>query len=160
MPALNLTCWSDLRQALTDHLDPSGQHGFEGLMARLLAAETGKPFYLARSGDQPTGDAYSPMAGVSIQAKLYKKSKVAGSAVEADIQRVLRECPLTDVYILATTKADSQLKLRLEKLTEETGVDLLLLVLDGTMIPLGALCVKHWGILKQFLPELMASADE
>lgn len=145
--------WGALRKAVRD-LKPTGHRGFEELCARLFQAETGEPFYLARTGDQPVGDAYSPSAGISIQAKHYTTGKISENNVEGDIGRLLRESPQTDIFLVVALRADSQLKLRLERLTEETGVDIELLAFDDTSSPLGSLCIVHWNIIREFFPKI------
>jgi hypothetical protein len=122
MPSIKITNWNELRIALGESLRPEGKHGFEGFLARLFEAETAQPFYLARTGDQPAGDVYGPLAGVVLQAKRYLIAKIDENNVEGDIDRALRETPETDIFVVAATRTDNQLKLRLEKKTEETGV--------------------------------------
>lgn len=51
----------------------------------------GNFFYLARTGDQPAGDAYGPEAGVALRAKRYTTSKISANNVEGEIHRLLRE---------------------------------------------------------------------
>ena len=160
MSETKVTSWRELRLALGKRLKATGNQGFEGLLARLFTAETEQPFYLARTGDQPAGDAYGPVAGVSIQAKRYTVAKIDENNVEGDIDRALRETPATDIFVVAATRTDNQLKLRLEKKTAETGVDLLLFALDDALSPLGALCVTHWDIVREFLPNLDVSSDK
>ena len=159
MPEIAVTGWKELRLALGEHLRPDGPEGFEGLLARMFAAETGQPFYLARTGDQPAGDVYGPLSGIALQAKRYTAATIDANNVEGDIDRALRETEGTDIFIVAATRADNQLKLRLEKKTNETGVDLVLLALDDGITPLGAICVKHWKVLREFLPNLDAASD-
>jgi len=53
---------SDLIEALRQNvrkLDPDGQAGFEGLMATVLSAVTGRTFVLASSGTQRGRDGQS-----------------------------------------------------------------------------------------------------
>lgn len=160
MPDLHIRGWNDLRLVLGQNLKPEGEKGFEGLLARLFSAQIGQPFYLARTGDQPAGDVYSPQAGIALQAKRYTIAKIDQNNVEGDIDRALRETPNTDIFIVATTRVDNQLKLRLEKKTEETGVDIILLALGDSISPLGALIVNHWHILREFLLHIDEYSDE
>lgn len=160
MSDLHIRGWDDLRLVLGQNLKPEGEQGFEGLLARLFSAQVQMPFYLARTGDQPAGDVYSPQAGVALQAKRYIIAKIDQNNVEGDIDRALRETPNTDIFIVATTRVDNQLKLRLDKKTEETGVDIILLALGDSISPLGALIVTHWNILRGFLPHIDESSDE
>jgi len=159
MPRLKVTNWEEFRLAFGRELKAEGPNGFEGLLARLFALETGQPFFLARSGDQPGGDVYGSLAGVAIQAKRYTAAKVDENRVEGDIDRTLREAPNTDVFVVAVTRPDNQLKLRLEKKGDEIGVDIVLLSLNDSLSPLGALCVKHWNTVREFLPSLAQESD-
>lgn len=145
--------WEKLRKAACQ-LRAEGEDGFEGLVAALFEAETGKPFYVARKGDQPVGDAYSPGAGVAVQAKRYTTSRISENEVEGDIHRALRDAPALDVFIVASTKPSAQLAARLAQITNETGVDILFLVLADGLRDFGALCLAHLEVLQRFLPKL------
>ncbi len=148
--------WANLRLILCD-LPPDGKDGFEGLVAHLFEAETGSSFYLARKGDQPVGDAYSPNAAIILQAKRYKSSKVSEREIEGEIDDVLRPASGLDVYVVAVTKSIAQLAVKLERKTKETGLDILPLDLGDELTEFGALCVTHWGTVAKFSPKLGAA---
>lgn len=150
--------WEALHEALGS-LPAEGADGFEGFISRLFEAETGQKFYLARRGDQPAGDVYGPMAKSVLQAKRYVRSDVSANNVEGDIDRALRDVPGLDVFVVAITKEQNQLKLRLETKSTETGLDIVYLVLGGPSSGLGALCVEHWAIVREFFPTLDESSN-
>jgi len=155
-----ITSWKNLREAI-GKLNPEGERGFEGLAAKLFEAETGACFYVARKGDQPVGDAYSPRSGVALQAKLYDVASLSENEVEGDIDRILREAPALDVLIVATTakKGLAQLAARLKSKTSETGLDLMLSALGDELASFGALCVVHWDVVQKFIPGLDAQSQ-
>ena len=155
-----VTNWGALRHAVAA-LNAEGEHGFEGFVARLFEAETGTRFYVARKGDQPVGDAYSPRAAVALQAKLYDASTLSENEVEGDVDRIIRESPVLDVIVVATTatKGLAQLSARLAEKTQETSLDLLLFSLRDDLTPFGAFCIAHLGVVQQFVSGLDADSQ-
>ena len=134
---------------------PEGEEGFEGLLLQLFEGETGATFYLARKGDQPVGDSFSPESGIILEAKLYtSRSSPSENSIEGEIDQALRHCPRLDVFIVATTKIRAQLVSRLQRKMNETGLDILLLQLANKRSELAALCVHHCDISARFLPKL------
>jgi hypothetical protein len=146
--------WKELRNAI-GKLRPEGEDGFEGLVRALFESETGKSFYLARKGDQPVGDVFSPRAGVALEAKHYKsKAQPSERAIEGEIDDALCEVPALDVFVVAATKPLGQLAARLAKKTRATGLDILLLHLGDDLSEFAALCVAHWQVILRFIPRL------
>lgn len=144
--------WVSLKAALSG-MKADGDNGFEGLVARLFECETGQRFFVARKGDQPSSDAYGPAAATTLQTKRITSSSVRENDIEGDIDRALREVPVLDVYVVATTRASAQLRLRLAQKTRETGLDIVLLDLTDTASEFGALCVQHPDIMRVFVPD-------
>lgn len=148
--------WSDLL-ALLLGLDPSGQAGFEGAISKLLQSHTGTRFYLAKTGDQPVGDIYSPGRGIAIQTKRYGgKNAPSDTEILGDADRAILEAPSLDLYIVATTKSSNQLKRRLDLKAEADAVDMLLLELSNQCSELGALCLAYWESIR----DLLSPSDE
>jgi hypothetical protein len=145
--------WKRLQEAL-GRIDPEGEHGFEGLLASLFETETGNRFFVARKGDQPVGDAYSPTAGIALQAKRYTRASISENEVEGDIDRALREAPTLEVFVVAATRNLGQLAARLAHKTSEIGLEIVPLSLGNDLTELGALCVAHWDMVQKFLPDL------
>jgi len=85
-------------------MPPAGVRGFEGLIAGILGAETGYRYYVARNGDQPSGDAYAPDMGVALQTKRMTASSIRENELEGDIDRVIREIPALEIYVIATSR--------------------------------------------------------
>jgi hypothetical protein len=146
--------WKGLLNAI-GKLNPEGNLGFEGLIKTLFENETGKSFYLSRKGDQPSGDVFSPTAGVVLEAKRYtQKSQISEDKIEGEIDRVLREINSLDLFVVAATKSLGQLVARLETKTVETGLDILALPLSSELTEFGALCVNNWQVVEGFIPKL------
>jgi len=147
--------WVKLREMVLA-LPAVGEAGFEGLVTRLLSAETGSRFYLARSGDQKSGDSISTLAGVSVQTKLYTSTRISENNVEGEIRGLLAENPQVDLYFLASTSSTptAQLKTRLERIEQETGLDIIFEVLAEIASPLGAMLAKHFAKVADFFPEI------
>lgn len=131
----------NLRQRLLS-LKPTGEDGFEGLVASALAATTGLVFRLAKSGSQFGRDASTennPFA-IAMEAKRYQddlsledlagKALLAGHYLENKV----------DLWVLvATSKVGDDTVRQLSEILENHGVSLL--VLDWTPHPLPPLAV-------------------
>lgn len=118
---------------------------FEKLVARLLELHLEIPFVVARSGDQPRGDARSMSGDVSMQAKRYTGEKPPNAkTIEGDIREAIRESPHLQVYVLAVTRDTEQLSHTLDAIARETGLDIVTLELSDGLSELGALCVTFW----------------
>ena len=125
---------------------------FEKLVATLLTSFLKTPFVVARSGDQPRGDARNLTGEVSIQAKKYS-DKTAPRAVEivGDIDRVRRNLQDLQVYVLAMSRGPyEQLLNELEDIEKDTGLDIVVLELTDELSELGALCVTFWEDIRDF----------
>ena len=132
---------------------------FEKLVATLLTSFFKVPFVVARSGDQPSGDAISISGEVSMQAKLYKsKGTPNAKIVEGDIRQVIRELPHLQVYVLAVSRDAAQLRGTLDSVAEETGLDIVILELSDGVSDLGVLCVTFWKRIYSFFP--LADTDQ
>ena len=124
---------------------------FEKLVAELLKSFLNIPFVVARSGDQPSGDARDLEGKVSMQAKRYKsKDPPNAKAVEGDIRQVNRTLQDLQVYVLAVSRNTAQLRDTLDAVEEETGLDIVVLELTDELSDLGALCVTIWEDLQDF----------
>ena len=147
--------WADLRKLLLS-LKATGESGFEGLMARLLGVETGSRYFLARAGDQRSGDALSIEAGVSVQAKLYNSTRINENNIEGEIRGLIAEIPHVDLYFLVSTSADStaQLESRLDRIESETGLDIVFETFSEDANPVGALLVTHFESIRDHFPDL------
>lgn len=134
-------------------LKPDVEAGFEGLVRRLFEAEMGMSFYLARKGDQPSGDAYSPRAGVVLEAKCYTTGRVSEQGIEGEIDDALRRVPDLDLFVITSTKHFGQLAARLKRKTQELGIDVLMLSLSDQLTEFGALCIAHWDVVRGAIPK-------
>ena len=125
---------------------------FEELTATLLTSFLEVRFVVARSGDQPSGDARSMTGEVAIQAKKYS-DKTALRAVEivGDIDRVRRNLQDLQVYVLVISRdTDEQLLSELEDIEKDTGLDIVVLELTDNLSDLGALCITFWEDIHEF----------
>jgi hypothetical protein len=97
-----------LKAALLD-LEPTGDKGFEGLIAAVLSEIAGRPFRLASSGSQRgrDGDSAFDAGATYFEAKLYKnavpKNEVLSKLTELEID----DAGQVDTWILASTRAVS-----------------------------------------------------
>ena len=125
---------------------------FEEFIAILLTAFLEVPFVVARSGDQPRGDARSVSGNVSIQAKRYTAGNLPDvKAIEGDIGQARRAPALNlQTYVLAVSRDTEQLNYELDAIARETGVDIVTLELIDELSDLGALCVTFWEDIRHF----------
>ena len=139
--------WQKLK-ALIQSIKPKE---FEKFTAALLTSFLEVPFVVARSGDQPSGDARSLTGGVSIQAKKYTgKNSPNAKTIEGDIRQAIRTLPNLQVYVLAISRDTAQLRDILEAVVEETGLDIVTLELSDDLSDIGALCVTFWENIHHF----------
>ena len=142
--------WQELKK-LIQKMGNDGKD-FEKLVATLLTSFLEVSFVVARSGDQPRGDARSMTSDVSIQAKKYS-DKTAPRAVEivGDIDRVRRNSQDLQVYVLVISRdTDEQLLSELEDIEKDTGLDIVVLELTDNLSELGALCITFWEDILEF----------
>ena len=139
--------WQELKN-LIQSIKPAD---FEELTATLLTLFLKDPFVVARSGDQPSGDARSLTGEVSIQAKKYAgKNNPNAKTIEGDIRQTIRTLPNLQVYVLAVSRDTAQLRDTLDAVEEETGLDIVVLELTDNLSDLGALCVTYWEDIHHF----------
>ena len=141
--------WQKLKE-LIQSMGRDG-HDFEKLVAALLTSFLKTPFVVARSGDQPSGDARSLTGEVAIQAKNYSdRTSLDAIGIEGDIRRVNRTLQYLQVYILAVSRRTAQLRDTLDAVEAETGLDIVVLELTNDLSDLGALCVTFWEDINGF----------
>ena len=119
--------WQKLKK-LVQSVKPAD---FERLVAALLTSFLKVPFVVARSGDQPRGDARSLAGEVSIQVKRYTGKKTPDvKTIEGDIGQARRDPELhLQTYILAVSRDTEQLSYELNAIARETGLDIVTLEL-------------------------------
>ena len=124
---------------------------FEKLAAVLLKSFLNIPFVVARSGDQPSGDARNLTGEVSIQAKNYSdRTSLNAKEIEGDIRQVNRTLQDLQVYVLVVSRDTAQLHDTLDAVSEDTGLDIVVLELTDELSELGALCVTFWKDISDF----------
>ena len=143
-------------QKLKELVHSMNYNDFEKLVARLLELHLKIPFVVARSGDQPRGDARSITSDVSMQAKLYTSDNTPNAkTVEGDIREAIRRSSHLQVYVLAVSRDAEQLNSTLDDIARETGLDIVTLELSGELSDIGALCVTFWEDIHHFFQSLL-----
>tara|TARA_R110000868_G_scaffold352856_2_gene614101 strand:- start:187 stop:4839 length:4653 start_codon:yes stop_codon:yes gene_type:complete len=164
LPPTSLTgALDDLRTALTD-LKPTGQHGFEGLLARVLSTISGQDFRLAKSGLQFGKDGEtlaSTSPHISFEAKLYT-GDIPATEVHGKITQLIGSSAPPDIWVLgATVEAGTQLLDPMQSAAEKNGIAIL--VLDwphaSDIPPLAAACAMAPDETNAFLKEQIANAQ-
>lgn len=139
--------WKDLKECI-QNMEASD---FETLVAKLLTALLNEPFWVARAGDQPSGDARSDSRQIVIQAKRYTTTRFDASSIEGDIHQAKRTLPELQVYVLAASRdVPAQLRNRLDAVEKDTGLDIVTLELSEKLSDIGALCVTFWKDVRDF----------
>ncbi len=139
--------WQELKD-LIQSIKPAD---FEELIATLLTSFLKIPFVVARSGDQSSGDARDLEGKISMQAKRYTgKRSPNAKTVDGDIREAIRKLPHLQVYVLAISRDTAQLHDTLDAVSEETGLDIVILELTDDLSDLGTLCITFWEDLHDF----------
>ena len=143
-------------QKLKELIQNMGDDGidFEELVAKLLGVLLETHFELEKSGYQPRGDAINEEGTIVLQTKKYRdknsinRKEIVGDILEAHSDP---ELPNLQSYVLAASRTMSALLLnRLNKVAEETGLDIITLELTNNLSNLGALCVTFWRDIRHF----------
>lgn len=138
-------------QKLKDLIQSIKPVDFEKLAAALLTSFLKVPFVVARSGDQPSGDARSLTGEVSIQAKNYSdRTSLNAKEIEGDIRQVNRTLQDLQVYVLVVSRDAAQLHDKFDTVSKETGLNIVTLELSDELSDLGALCVTFWEDIRDF----------
>ncbi|RZJ45484.1 MAG: hypothetical protein EON87_07390, partial [Brevundimonas sp.] len=122
-PSAHIKALADLMAALLA-LKPAGAKGFEGLLAKVLSAASGRPFRLAKSGLQNGKDgATSARDGqIAFEAKLYT-GKLPDNEVLTKIARLIDAPTPPDVWFLgATVEVSTQLLDPMEGAARKNGI--------------------------------------
>jgi hypothetical protein len=145
--------WSELNDALKQ-ISPTGASGFESLVGDLLRAFTKQSFFLARTGDQPSGDVYSPDKGIVVQVKRYTSTEISEKEIVGDVNQAIDTVADLDLYVVVATRHTGQLAAKLEGLSTRSGIDIVTISLVDVISDLGSLCIAHWQIVRPYFPQL------
>ena len=145
----------NLKQAILK-LDPTGEDGFEGLIAAVLTVVTGQPFRLASSGVQRGRDGDSAFDGGAtyFEAKLYKGKVSKDSIASKIVDLQTDDIGQVDMFIVCSTSSTFlQSASDFNKLCESIGIKFVLLDwIANTPLPPLATVVAMGGIAaKDFL---------
>lgn len=143
MTASTTPSFTALKSLLLE-LNPTGNHGFEGLIAVSLGAITGVPFRLAASGTQRgiDGETAFPEGGIAFEGKLYA-GKVPRQEVITKIADLARSDKFADiVWVLGSTSpVSTQLADDLRSDADRSGISVLVLDWSETDMPLLAVAM-------------------
>ena len=129
-------------------LTPSGDTGFEGLIAVLLEKLTGERFFLAVSGRQAGRDMRSSglrKTNIAVECKRYKENTSLDERdILGELEQAFINAPDLDVWALVATRAISdQLYSSLRSSAENKGIEIVFIETnDGEPSSLSALCAS------------------
>lgn len=140
-----------MNQELMDalrNLHPSGQQGFEGLIAKLLEVLTGRHFYLAQSGTQLGRDMSASGSNtdvIAVECKRYgRNTELDERELLGEFEQVSTVISDLDLWVLITSRdIPSQIHESLRKKADKEGVTYLSISTgDGTPSSLEVLCAQ------------------
>ncbi len=156
-------------------LGPSGEDGFEGVVAEALSRISGVPFRLAKSGAQSGIDGAAAYAedAICFECKRYDKEPPA-SEVVIKIDDLCRHKDEADLLwtLACTASVKTQLADRLREKAAKDGIEVLILDWTGDPPPLAIVLVKAGspvidkivalceGVAKNELEEIFAAIRE
>ena len=150
---------SELKEALLQ-LQPTGDKGFEGLLAHILSHITKQDFRLASSGLQLgiDGETLAGLNHISFEGKLYNGT-LNKDQILSKITSIIASSSPPDIWILgATIGVNTQLLDQAGKAAEKNGIELL--VFDwpnsSAIPPLAAACTMAADKAKTFFDEQIA----
>jgi hypothetical protein len=127
---------------------PTGPEGFEGLVAQLLTAFTGRRFHLARSGSQAGRDMSTRHASsnvVAVECKRYgRETELDERELLGELAQAIRDIPDLDLWVLVSSRdVPSQLYEALYQQARHDSIEFLSIsVDDGEPSSLEALCAQ------------------
>lgn len=136
-------------------LEPTGQNGFEGLLAAVLTDVTRVNFRIAQSGSQHGKDGQSTDSGVKFEAKLYDKEVSKNDVLNKVAEIGVYDDGRTDLWILGSTGAvPTQVADIIDKLGQRLTIATLILDWPNAGLPtLAALLVMAGEATARFLAE-------
>lgn len=139
------------------NLSPSGQNGFEGLIAQLLEVLTGRRFYLAQSGSQLGRDMSASASNtdvIAVECKRYgSKTKLEDRELLGELVQVAKAIPDLDLWVLVASRdISSQLHESLRSTANDYGIAYLAISTgDETPSSLEVLCAQAIDRVVNFL---------
>ena len=154
----------NLRKAILK-LDPTGEDGFEGLMAAVLTEATGQPFRLASSGVQRGRDGDSAFDGGAtyFEAKLYKGRVSKESIAPKLVDLLADDKGQVDTFIVCSTSSISaQSTSDFNKSCESIGIKFVLLdwVANTPLPPLATVVAMGRIAAKDFLSAKLSRSED
>jgi hypothetical protein len=155
-------------------LAPTGQRGFEGLIARLLERLTGQRFFLALSGQQGGQDLASESRTgnkLAVECKRYREdTPLSADELVAKLTDAANGPTPPDIWmVVATKRLGDQHHKKLERVARTYGISYFPIDInsgdaDGELSPLAVLLATDPGIvmdhLRRFAPALSPSHAE
>lgn len=147
---------TDLRETLTD-LAPTGEDGFEGLLAVVLGKITGQEFRLAGSGSQhgKDGEAITSLSHLTFEGKLYT-GDIPRNEVLSKATEIIGGTQIPDAWILgATVVVKPQILGPLQSAFERNAISMIVLDWPETVAipPLACACALADSAAKDFLTQ-------
>jgi hypothetical protein len=140
-------------------LEPAGENGFEGLIAKLLEKLTGRRFFLASSGYQDGRDMSTCRIGlniIAVECKRYlKKTQLDVQKLLGELVQVSRAFPDLDLWVLVASRSvNDTLQTSLNKFSQDHGFSLLIIdTKDKPLSSLDVLCAYGQDIVMRFLSD-------
>ena len=119
-------------------LSPTGNDGFEGLMATVLTDISGIPFRVAASGAQfgSDGNAASEDDGVYFECKRYKDTIPRSEIISKIADLSIRSINVDAWFLCATSEVSAQLARDVQELGRQFGIATFILDWTGAFPPL------------------------
>ncbi|PSF33450.1 hypothetical protein C7H19_19975 [Aphanothece hegewaldii CCALA 016] len=151
---------------ILNQLDSSGLEGFEGLIAQLLEALTGRHFHIADSGYQAGRDMSSRHIQanvIAVECKRYRKTTPLNQReLLGEIDIVKRDIPDLDLWVLVTSRdVSDQLSEALNYQAVQNGIDFLAIAEgDGEPSSLECLCANSPNLIISSCQSFLSDDDK
>ena len=157
-----------LYKLITDKkFSPSGEQGFEGLIAKLLEVLTERHFRLAKSGYQAGRDMSSRNLYenvIAIECKRYRKTtQLDERELLGELAQIKPDIPDLDIWVLVTSQdvnSESKLCEGLHRNAADNGIDFYAIADgDGEPSSLAVLCANSSATVTEFLKSVASDED-
>ena len=135
-------------------LDPTGEDGFEGLMATALTEITGIPFRVAASGSQFGSDGSSAKDDDSVhfECKLYKDRIPRKEILSKLVELPLRSAHVEAWFLCGTAAVSAQVARDVQEVGRRLGIATFILDWTGALPPLAVALAMETDATRRFLP--------
>lgn len=149
-------------------LDPSGPDGFEGLIAQLLEALTGRRFLLAKSGYQAGRDMSTGLLGanrIAVECKRYlDRTSLIERELLGELVQVSYDIPQLDLWVVVATRSiGDKLQDLVSQEARSKGFEALIIDTEtdanSSLSSLTVLCAHAPEIVVSFIQKYFPDAD-